>query len=598
MCIYLGYGILYEYCTGGDMVEKKKGDWKSFYLIFHYLSHKKWSLVLYLICVTVRMIPDAVAPFVWGVLLEILIQKNFDLFFIGLIGYETMYLFSNAILPNIEMKLYSTLEVEFMKKATKDLYRKIDQLPAIAFEKMGVGEFVNRLVQDPSQVLQLLRKLIMLFLRSIIAIVVIVVSFSMSFILGIEILVFAGITALLSYKIFPKIKNLQKDVKKESDQIVKKATENLSGIREIRALGVVKSIENKLFEHVDTMYVHLKKSSDYEANYYGLSNAFFFILEFVIFATCGYYFVQGKIAYSIFIMMETYIWRISYVMESLSDFGVNFNKVVVSLARMNEILTNKLYPDMKYGKKVIDHPIGNITFDSVEFQYSKEEEKTLRGLNMEITPHKKIAIVGRSGNGKSTIFNLLLRYFDATKGTILIDDTPIEELSELSLRKNISIIRQSPFLFNMSILDNLKLVNENVTLETVRQVCKKAYIDDYIMSLPKQYDTIIGEGGINLSGGQKQRIAIARTLLQNTKIILFDEATSALDNESQEYIKRTIDGLVQDHTIVIVAHRLSTIIDADLIFVIHEGRVEAKGTHKELLETCERYQSLYQMESM
>ena len=179
----------------------------------------------------------------------------------------------------------------------------------------------------------------------------------------------------------------------------------------------------------------------------------------------------------------------------------------------------------------------------------------------------------------------------------MIDNINIKDLTKESLRNNISIIRQSPFLFNLSILDNFKLVKEDVTLEEVRKYCKRAYIDDYIMSLPNKYDTIVGEGGINLSGGQKQRIAIARTLMLNTKIILFDEATSALDNESQEYIKKTIDDLVNDHTVIIVAHRLSTIIDADVIHVIEKGRLAGSGTHQELLKSCKPYQALYQAES-
>ena len=214
-------------------------------------------------------------------------------------------------------------------------------------------------------------------------------------------------------------------------------------------------------------------------------------------------------------------------------------------------------------------------------------------MNLVLEPNKKIAIIGRSGNGKSTIFNLLLRYFDASSGNILIDDTNIKDLTEKSLRSNISIIRQSPYLFNISILENFRIVKENVTLEEIREVCKKAYIDEYIMSLPDKYDTIIGEGGVNLSGGQKQRIAIARTLLLNTKIILFDEATSALDNESQEYIKMTIDNLIIDHTIIIVAHRLSTIIDADVIHIIDKGTLVESGTHKELLNNSDIYKTLY-----
>lgn len=212
---------------------------------------------------------------------------------------------------------------------------------------------------------------------------------------------------------------------------------------------------------------------------------------------------------------------------------------------------------------------------------------------MKFLPNCKIAIVGRSGNGKSTIFNLLLRYFDVTEGEVLIDGVNIQDLTEDSLRNNISIIRQSPYLFNMSLMDNFRLVKPNITLEEVRDVCKKAYIDEYIMSLPNQYETMIVEGGINLSGGQKQRIAIARTLLLNTKIILFDATTSALDNESQEYIKKTIDGLVKDHTVIIIAHRLSTIIDADEIHVIHKGMETGLGMHEELLKTNDVYQKLY-----
>ena len=218
-------------------------------------------------------------------------------------------------------------------------------------------------------------------------------------------------------------------------------------------------------------------------------------------------------------------------------------------------------------------------------------------MNLKIDSNKKIAIVGKSGNGKSTIFNLLLRYFDSSIGSILIDGINIKDLTEESLRKNISIIRQAPFLFNESILDNFRYVKKNATLKEIREVCKRAYIDDYIMSLPKKYNTVIGEGGVNLSGGQKQRIAIARTLLLNTKIILFDEATSALDNESQEYIKRTIDSLITNHTVIIVAHRLSTIIDADVINVIDKGKLVASGTHNHLINNSLIYKNLYNSES-
>ena len=296
-------------------------------------------------------------------------------------------------------------------------------------------------------------------------------------------------------------------------------------------------------------------------------------------------------------MLETYIWRIDEVVESISDFGVNYNKVTVSLKRIGEIINNELYEDEKFGNVELKDVKGIIELKNVKFKYSDEEDNTLKGLSLKFEPRQKIAVVGRSGNGKSTIFNLLLRYFDATEGVITVDGVDIKDLTEDSLRRNISIIRQAPFLFNLSILDNFKLAKEDVSLEEVRKFCREAYIDDYIMSLPNKYDTIIGEGGINLSGGQKQRLAIARTLLLDTKIILFDEATSALDNESQEYIKKTIDNLVKNHTVIIVAHRLSTIVDADIINVIDKGQLAGSGSHEELLKSSKVYQGLYQNES-
>lgn len=299
-----------------------------------------------------------------------------------------------------------------------------------------------------------------------------------------------------------------------------------------------------------------------------------------------------------FIVIESYVWRIDDLVESLSDFGVFYNKISVSLNRIDEIVNNRLYNDEVFGDKELVSTKAIIKFNDVYFKYGDTDDYTLKGLNMVIEPHKKIAIIGRSGNGKSTIFNLLLRYFDVSSGSITVDDINIKDLTENSLRNNISIIRQNPFLFNLSIMDNFRLVKRNVTLEEVREVCKKSYIDDYIMSLPNKYETIIGEGGVNLSGGQKQRIAIARTLLINTKIILFDEATSALDNESQEYIKQTIDNLIIDHTVVVVAHRLSTIVDSHKILVINDGVLEASGTHRELMNSSKTYRTLYTIDEM
>ena len=553
---------------------------KTFKIIWQYLKDDKIKLLLYIFLVFLSYMPPLFNAYIFGSALEQLINKNFNSFALLLVIWSV-----------IDIIFYSLLQIP------RDLYKKLDNLPAKAFEEIGTGELVNRIYTDPDRIMELLSKLIRMTSKALIVLFVIGLSFSISFFLGLEIIIFSIIMGFISKFFFPRIKKSQENIKHEADNYVKKITENISGIREIKALGIKKNIEDNVYENIDSLFNQSRRIKKYEVTYYSLNNLIYFSLQGIILLTTGYLFIKGYIAYAVFMVMDNYIFRIDDVVESISDFGVSYNKVTVSLKRIDEIINNKIYPDEKFGNIENIKGKGSIEFKNVKFRYSEDEDYTLKGLNLSIKPNEKTAIIGRSGNGKSTIFNLLLRYFDSNEGQILLDGIDIKDLSEKELRKNISIIRQTPFLFNMSIIDNFRLVKSDVTLKEVRKVCKEAYIDDYIMSLPNKYETIVGEGGINLSGGQKQRLAIARTLLLNTKIILFDEATSALDNESQEYIKKTIDKLVDKHTIIIVAHRLSTIIDADTINVIDKGKLIASGKHDELLKNCKIYNSLYNTES-
>lgn len=571
--------------------------YNNFKILWHYLKDEKPRLILYMLLVLSSYLPVLFAAYFWGKALEFLILKDIMGFIKYLALWEGIYILLFSFLQIPRDKIYNYLEIKFIENVSMDLYKKIDCLPAKAFEDIGVGEFINRLYNDPDRVMELLAKLIKLICKALVVVAILILAFSISWVIGLEIVIFGIVMGYISTKYFPKIKKTQEQIKKQSDAYVKTATENITGIREIKSLGIKKNIEKSINGRLDALFTDTKKIKNHEVWYYGFNNLAYFTLQFVILLTCGYFFIQGKITYATFIMMEMYIWRIDEVVESISEFGVSYNKVTVSLKRIDEIINNRLYEDEHFGKKTLVNNAGVIEFKNVKFKYSEDEEYTLNGLNLKVVPNKKIAVVGKSGNGKSTIFNLLLRYFDSTTGEILIDGINIKDLTEKSLRENISIIRQAPFLFNLTILENFKLVKPNVTLKEVRKYCKEAYIDDYIMSLPNKYNTVIGEGGINLSGGQKQRLAIARTLLLNTKIILFDEATSALDNESQEYIKKTINNLVKDHTIIIVAHRLSTIVDADIINIIDKGKLESSGTHEELLKTSKVYKTLYSNET-
>ena len=226
------------------------------------------------------------------------------------------------------------------------------------------------------------------------------------------------------------------------------------------------------------------------------------------------------------------------------------------------------------------------------------DKKAVDNLCLHIQPGEIYGFIGHNGAGKTTTIKSCCGILKFDEGEILIDGINIKDISEESLRKNISIIRQEPFIFNRTIKENFKLIDNKIPLTTIRKYTKLAYLDDYIMTLPKKYDTVLGESGVNLSGGQKQRLSIARTLAKESKIILFDEATSALDNQSQNFIKQAIDNLVKDHTVIIVAHRLSTIMDADIIHIVDQGQIIASGTHEELLKTNQIYKTLYETESL
>ena len=321
------------------------------------------------------------------------------------------------------------------------------------------------------------------------------------------------------------------------------------------------------------------------------------ILEVGTFIICVILMYNKMISLTFFISMTYYVYRYMWLIENLNDFTQTYQKTIVSIGRVNDILENRLYDDEKFGNTKLDNIKGEIEFKNVTFAYP-EEGNILNNFSIDLVPNKKIAVVGKSGQGKSTLFNLITKIFNPIEGEILLDGININDIDEESLRNYISVIRQEPFVFNRTIRENFKLINKDIKLNEIRKYTKMAYLDDYIMSLPKKYDTVLGEGGVNLSGGQKQRLSIARALSKKSKILLFDEATSALDNESQGYIKKAIDELSKDHTVVIIAHRLSTIIDADIIYVIGDGKVVASGNHTELLKHNEIYKNLYTKESL
>ena len=496
---------------------------------------------------------------------------------------------ANSILYGVENKL--------TRKLGFNAYVKALNLPAYPYEEKSSGEIINRITNDADSLSFVFGRILNVISSLIGSLVIIVYIFINSWIIGVEILVIVGILYFILKKYNPILKEIHKERKAEQDKFTSLVNESIRGIREIKTLGIKNNLITDMKDIITIIFDKSMKEINTQRNFDIFVRTLKCILEVLTFVLCGILLYKGQVTLTFFIAMTYYVYRYMWLIENINDLTQNFQKLSVSLERVNEIIENRLYDDDKFGDIVLKDVKGIIEFKNVTFAYPNESN-TLNNFNLKIEPNKKVAVVGKSGQGKSTLFNLITRIFDIEEGELLIDGVNIKDLTEDSLRQVVSIIRQEPFIFNRTIKENFEILDKNITLDEIRKYCKMAYLDDYIMSLPNNYDTVLGEGGVNLSGGQKQRLSIARTLSKKSNIILFDEATSALDNNSQEYIKEAIDNLVSDHTVVIVAHRLSTIIDADIIHVVDKGKVVASGTHDKLLETSEIYRNLYETESL
>lgn len=570
---------------------------KEFKPLIKLLGKEKIKLIIASIIIFMHGMAEIFTGYLNGSAVEAITKMQLKSAVIYLLIYLFIELTFDGAFVQIGNSMLYKVESILTRRLGFNAYSKALNLPAVAFEEKSSGEIINRITNDADTLSFAFGRLLNMFSSIIASIIILIYVFINSWIIGLEILSFLGILMVVIRKYTPKMKQTHKERKQEQDKFTALTNESIRGIREIKTLGIKDNLITNMRDIIKLIYKKSEKEIDIEKEFYIISRFIKSLMEVGTFLLCVILLYHKQISLTFFVAMTYYIYRYMWLIENLTDFMKIYQKTIVSIGRVNDILENRLYKDVKFGKKELKDVKGVIEFKKVSFAYPKEH-LTLNGFDLKLEPNKKIAIVGKSGHGKSTLFNLLTRIFDVKKGKITLDGVNIKDLTEESLRKNISIIRQEPFIFNRTIKENFEIVNKDISIEEIRKYAKEAYIDDYIMSLPKGYNTLLGEGGVNLSGGQKQRLSIARTLSKESKVILFDEATSALDNESQEYIKMTIDNLVKDHTVIIIAHRLSTIMDADIIYVVENGQVVDSGTHDELLIKNTNYKKLYTKESL
>ena len=307
----------------------------------------------------------------------------------------------------------------------------------------------------------------------------------------------------------------------------------------------------------------------------------------------GIFLVNGHIQPGDLVAYMLYVTTLIATIRKIIEFSEQFQRGITGIERFYEIMDSDVEIFDEPDAKKLENPKGNISFENVSFAYSDDHNIVFKGLNLHIKEGEKVAIVGPSGGGKTTLCNLIPRFYDVTEGTILLDGTDIKKYTLKSLRENIGMVQQDVYLFSGTVLENIAYGKPNADKEEIIEAAKRAGAHEFIMHLKHGYDTYVGERGVKLSGGQKQRISIARVFLKNPPIIILDEATSALDNESEFEVAKSLEELSQGRTTLTIAHRLSSIRKADRIMVLTEEGIVEEGKHEKLLAQKGIYYQYY-----